>query len=598
MHRRWWLGLAPLSLGAVLFGACDTDSSGGAARIGLVMKAPAGLLDEAIGVDLAVFPADQAQCLADGQVTQIPTGESTQTFSLEEGCSGAAWCKEIELDLDDSEKMFAITVNGPLGPTAFGCAVATIDQDPLEVDIRVFKFNPPRCCNDGVVQTGEQCDSGAVAATDCSGAPNTGGACLGIPSDPVCECDCLAKEIPVERKAADGPTAAGTRSQLALAFAGGVGELTDGLRAAFTNVQTSVGKNVQIRAFRGDLFAVENPPPLVDPLNIPLRCSDTDTPGTNRDQQSPSIASITADRTAVAYLSDEDLGGFFDVYLSSQNASGCSDVTGTTKVNVTNKRCTGVDVARGPGGQALIVWTNVDGAVLGRIWKPDAVPPLPETITLLPEAEDLVLAENATLARVAGSDDGWLVVFSGGGPGDGDGVFTVRVDEEGTADAPKPVNATTTGVQDLPDVAMFPNGRALVSWHSGGDVYFQRIAADGATNPEDQATPIHAITDLEQSAPAVAASVGFGEFFVVAWENQGDGSVRARFVGMETGFLFNSVTGQNDDFLASHPLPGLTTGRRAPAVAIGGGGFVAFGWQDDSPTRPGLFVRRFPLPTQ
>jgi hypothetical protein len=188
------------------------------------------------------------------------------------------------------------------------------------------------------------------------------------------------------------------------------------------------------------------------------------------------------------------------------------------------------------------------------------------------------------------------VVFSGGGPGDVDGVFSVRVDEEGNADAPVPVNATTAGVQDLPDVAMFPNGRALVSWHSAGDVYFQRIAADGATNPEDQATPIHAITDGEQSAPAVAASVGFGEFFAVAWENQGDGSVWARFVGMETGFLFNSVTGQNDDFLASHPLPGVATTRRAPAAAVGG--FVALGWQDDSPMRPGLYVRRFPLPTQ
>jgi hypothetical protein len=594
MHRRWLLGLAPLTLGAALFAACDTD----AARVGLVMKAPAGLLDEATGVDLAVFPADQAQCLGNGQVTQIPSGESTQTFSLDRGCAGAAWCKEIELDLDDSDKMFAVTVKGPLGPAAYGCAVATIDQDPLEVDIRVFKYNPPRCCNDGVVQSGEQCDSGTVAATDCSGVPDTGGVCLGIPSDPVCECDCLAKEIPLERKASDGFTTAGTRSQLALAFAGGVGELTNGLRAAFTNVETSLGKNVQIRDLRADFFPVEDPAPLAGPLNLPLRCSDTDTAGTNRDQQGPSIAAITNERTAVAYLSDQDLGGFFDVYLSSQNASGCSDVTSPAKVNLTNKRCSGVDVARGAGGQALIVWTTVDGAVLGRIWKPAAVPPLPETITLFPAAADLVLAQNATLARVAGSDDGWLVVYSGGGPDDGDGVFSVRVDEEGQAAQPLRVNAVTTGVQGLPDVAMFADGRALVTWHSGGDVYFQRFAADDSTNPEDQASPIHLLADGEQSAPAAAASEGFGEFFAVAWENQVDGSVWARFLGIESGFLFNSVTGQNDDFLASHPLPGVATVRRAPAVAIGGGGFVAFGWQDDSAVRPGLYVRRFPLPTQ
>ena len=36
--------------------------------------------------------------------------------------------------------------------------------------------------------------------------------------------------------------------------------------------------------------------------------------------------------------------------------------------------------------------------------------------------------------------------------------------------------------------------------------------------------------------------------------------------------------------------------RTGPAVAIGGAGFVAIGWQDDSPTHFGVYVRRFPLP--
>lgn len=594
MHRRWLLGLAPLSLGGLLFAACDTD----AARIGLVMKAPAGLLDTAVAVDLAVFPAEQGVCPADGRVPQIPTGSGTQTYSLDKDCAGAAWCKEIELDLDDSEKMFAITVQGALGPVAYGCTTATIDQDPLDVDIRIFKYNPPACCNDGVLQTGEQCDTGQIAATDCSGQPNTGGVCKGVPSDPVCECDCLGKEIPVERRATDPATTPGTRNQLSIAFVGGNGPLAKGLRAAYTNSESELGKNVQIRALRNDLYPIDEPLPLQGPLNLPLRCSDTDTPGTNRDQQAPSIAGITEDRTAVVYLSDEDLGGFFDVYLSSQNASGCSDVVGSTKVNATNKRSTGVDVAKGPEGQALIVWTTVEGAVLGRIWKPGVVSQLPETITFQPADADLNLATNATLARVAGSDDGWLVVYSGGGADDGDGIFSVRVDEEGAAAAPLRVNAVTAGPQDLPDVAMLTTGHALVTWRSGGDVFFQRIGPDGATNPEDQAAAIHAVLDGEQSAPAVAASVDFGEFFAVAWENQVDGSVWARFVARDEGFLFNSVTGQNDDFLASHPLPTQTTYRRAPAVAIGGGGFVAFGWQDDSPTRPGVYVRRFPLPTQ
>lgn len=135
-----------------------------------------------------------------------------------------------------------------------------------------------------------------------------------------------------------------------------------------------------------------------------------------------------------------------------------------------------------------------------------------------------------------------------------------------------------------------------MTWRSAGDIYFQRFAADGTPNAEDQAAPIHAVMDGEQSSPAAAAGGDFGDFFVVAWENRADGTVWARNVGGSTGFVYNSVTGQNDAYDAAHPghLQGV---RRSPMVAIGGGGAVAIGWQDDNPAYPGIYVRRFPLPT-
>ena len=585
MHRRVLLGLLPLAATFVLVGACGRSAS----RLGLTMRSPQGVLDDATSVELSVFAASEAQCLADGQVTAIPAGEGTQTFSLDP-CDGG-WCKEIELDQDDSETMFAIVASGALGPLAHGCATAVIDQDPLEVEIQVFKFNPPKCCNDGVLQAGEQCDAGQIATTDCSGMPGSGGQCRGVPSDAVCECDCLAKEIAIDRRAEAPPNAPLTRVQPSMTFAGGEGELANGLRVAFTNTEGDNESDVEVRALRSDLYPIVNPPLLGDSLAIPLLCSTPLGKGSTRSQKSASIASVTTTSTALVYLNDEELGGFFDVFVSNQNDSGCADAA-PRKVNITDKRCSAPDVARGPEGTALVVWTTADNTVLARIW--DANPAAP----LLPETADISVAANGSLARVAGSPDGWLVAYQGGGPDDGDGIFIVRVDETGSVATPVKVNAVTDGVQDQPDVAMLEDGRALVTWRSGGDVYFQRFDADGEVDQEDQASPIHALTDGEQNSPAAAASVGFGEFFVVAWEQPADGSIRARFVGGSTGFLFNSVTGQNDDFLASHPMPGLPGSRRAPTVAIGGGGFVAMGWQEEAQARSGIYVRRFPLPAQ
>ena len=73
-------------------------------------------------------------------------------------------------------------------------------------------------------------------------------------------------------------------------------------------------------------------------------------------------------------------------------------------------------------------------------------------------------------------------------------------------------------------------------------------------------------------------------------------SYPARYLGADGGFLYNTVNGQNEEFAAT--LPGVSGARTLPAVAMGGGGWVAIGWQDPSPEHAGIFVRRFPLPTE
>jgi hypothetical protein len=264
--------------------------------------------------------------------------------------------------------------------------------------------------------------------------------------------------------------------------------------------------------------------------------------------------------------------------MSSIGANGCAD-NAPVRVNTTDNGVTDPHVAVGPGGVALIVWAQ-GGAIKGRTY--DSTSGL---------GAELAIAQGKT-PRVAGSLTSWSVVYEGGGTGDDDGIFIKSVKASGTVGAETLVNSKTAGVQDQPDVAMQPDGRSIVAFHSDSDVFIQRIDASGTLVAGDTTAPINSVTDGEQANPAV--STGLGDVFVVAWENQPAGEIWARFVGGSTGFVFNNVNGQNSDFLAS--AAGVSGARRKPVVAAGGDGYIAMGWEDQSAAHTGVFVRRFPLP--
>src|SRR5262249_45050610 len=149
-------------------------------------------------------------------------------------------------------------------------------------------------------------------------------------------------------------------------------------------------------------------------------------------------------------------------------------------------------------------------------------------------------------------------------------------------------------------VAMLDDGTTLVVWHDGENIFSQRFNPSGDPFDRDQDHPLNTTKGGQRLHPAVAASAGLGSFFAVAWETIDDSNasdISARFVTPSGPFGYNSVSGQNDEFVATHPDV-MSGARHFPAVAIGGAGFVAIGWQDDSmdPAHHGVFVRRFPLP--
>jgi hypothetical protein len=568
----------------LVFACAERDE---VASIGLIMRAPLGALDGATQVKLSVFAADLAKCEAStGHVDAIPA-EGTQSFNLEKGgCpKGLSWCKTITLDKDGSTQMFAVQATGPAGLLAEGCTTAKINQDPLDVTIQLQRYTPPACCNDGKLQAGEQCDSGVAAAEACNGA--AAGVCGGVIPDQVCECDCRAKEIALDRafdQAATIPPV-GTKTALTLLFApGDTPDLQDGLRGAFndTSAQSTQG-DVALRVLKKDLFAIDLPIPFASPQIIPKVCGGLG--GTTRRQQNPALTLTGTDALAIVYESSEKSAGRFDITVFEQDASGCAGAGAAPQRVSTTDLVNSLypAAARGPNGNVLIVWLADGGDLLARVYKPGGAMDEPE----------FKIASGAGRAKIAGNANGWIVVYGGSGAGDTDGVYMRTISPSSTVGPEQLVNTITAGVQDQPDVAMFDDGRMLVTWRSGGDVYFQRFDGAKTAVAGDQDAPLNTMRDGEQLTPVVAASRDVGDFFAVAW--QSNGNISARFVGADSGFLYNSVTGQNDEFSAAHPS--IASQRQGPAIAIGRGGFVAIGWEDQSVEHAGVYVRRFPLPT-
>ncbi len=384
-----------------------------------------------------------------------------------------------------------------------------------------------------------------------------------------------------------------------MAFCPGAADkkLQNGLRAVFadTAAGTSGGGDVAIRAFDQGLFPLNDLSLILpEPHPVPLLCSDAKaTKGSVNAQKAPSITPIGTDLVAVVYLSDELTATHDDVFMSVQGIDGCAEKA-PVRVNGTSGASSPDVAAGGQPGTGLVVWTRA-GQVVGRLIARTTDPS--GTATLTPQGPgDVAIAANGAQAHVAGSASGWVVVYQGAGSGDGDGIFVRMVSSGGIVGPEVRVNTVTDGLQEQPDVAMLGDGRFVIVWRSAGDVWVQRFDAAGAAAPSDQDAPLNTVVEGEQAHPVVAASGDLGAFYAAAWETDrsGNGAIAARFVGGDAGFGFNSVSGQNDEFEAS--VPGVNGARKLPAVAVGGGGFVAVGWQDESAAQPGVVVRRFPLP--
>jgi Dockerin type I domain len=189
--------------------------------------------------------------------------------------------------------------------------------------------------------------------------------------------------------------------------------------------------------------------------------------------------------------------------------------------------------------------------------------------------------------------DGDLVVVwqSSGQDGSGYGVYARRYAAAGAARGEEfRVNATTSGNQGQPAVAMTPGGDFVVVWESGSptnhDVIARRYNAAG--EPLGGEFRVNTTLAGNQFEPAVAVDSNGG--FVVAWASgtqDPDGST-----GVYARRYNNDGAPVGPEFL----VPSFTTEtQRRPAVALDGDGDCVIAWQSyaQDGSAYGVYARRY-----
>jgi hypothetical protein len=194
--------------------------------------------------------------------------------------------------------------------------------------------------------------------------------------------------------------------------------------------------------------------------------------------------------------------------------------------------------------------------------------------------------------RVAMDADGdFVVVWTGTGPGDAEGIFAQAYDAAGNARGGEfRVNTTTAGSQRDPAVALDADGDFVVVWTSvgqdgdGGGIYGRRYSAELTARGGE--FRINTRTGGHQEAPRVALDAA-GDF-VVVWTSQGsDGSgagvaarrYRANGTALGSEFRVNTTTAGTQE---------------APSVSLDADGDFVVAWHGNGTgDSAGIFAQRY-----
>jgi hypothetical protein len=556
--------------------------------VGPSLVFPRGLLQSVATVVVREYYAGPAACDgASGEVTGAATPDATATLS-QTGCSGGdVWCGSMQMTTSAAQRVFGAEADDASGAAlAVGCVEAVVDQATQPISITMARVVVPADCGDGVLQPTEQCDPPGSA------------------DDLVCDATCQTKEELVSAlNTAQGipaPSSATAGARTAPALVWPSGPAPTGRFIAFWDDTTdSPDTHVALRVLGDDLDSLPagSAPALAGGsiwLTSTTNPDDFPSVPDADDQELPSVAfAVDAQRTFVAFA--DDSAGSFDVDLRTLDASFTAEQATPIVVNGSGGEAgvqTHPGIALGAGDVAYLVWQSAPqvgpGEIVGRTY---------DVATGTAGTQVVLGTGSSNQAPVVASlSTGWVVAWQSGSD-----IVMVPVGASGQPSAASSVvSAGHSGVQDHPSVASIGGGddRFAIAWadhgQNGADIVVQRFDATGAPIPGDSTIPINdLVADGDQTTPSIAGSSS-GAFFAVDWLDVPSGQVRARLLDATSGFDFNSVTGQDSEFQVS-----VATGdtRANPVVAIGGSGpFIAFAWEDQTASPPGIYARRFPLP--
>jgi hypothetical protein len=577
-------GLA-VAVGAAVV-ACSSAGSGPVSvPVAPTLLFPRDVLENATSVSLVVY-AQTSSVTCDASTGQV-AGVTSSTPKVDSATLGACpagstakFCGTLTITESSSALVFGATATDASGNViAYGCASSVVDAASLSLSISMVQNIPAATCGDGVIEPTEQCDPPA---------PDGG-------SDPVCDSQCHSKEetLSAGANAPQGPAFFLWPAQTGQSFFGFFAD---------ANAGGAGHSNVSLRVMSDALEPVSTPAAAASAMLAP---NDTTgalpplpTPG---NQSQPSAAYLDG---TYFYAFTDDVNGppsihmrSFDATLTGQQAQGAPividgppDATGGADGGA-DAGVDGGDTSAAPSvavngaGLLFVAWQDVTtGQILGATYTPTGgalgiVTPVSTTGST-----------NENVA-VAGTASGWLVVWD-----DTSQIKLRAYSSNGTADGAEIVvsNATHTGTQDHPAIAVLSDGRAAVAWADhgtaqGADIFVQRYDANVVPVAGDQTTAINdVVTAGDQVTPAIAGTTAAGGSFVAAWLDVASGQVRGRVLDGTTGFDFNPVDGTASEFQAS-----IAAGqqRENPVVVVGGAGpWAAIGWDVGGV----VSVRRFP----
>ena len=315
-------------------------------------------------------------------------------------------------------------------------------------------------------------------------------------------------------------------------------------------------------------------------LNAAPQAGETRVNSTTTSTQSFADIDYAADGSfVVVWQSDHASAGNYEVYGQRFDSSGAA-VGGEILVNTTTaKEQSSPTVGVSDDGSFIVVWQcdshgddkNNSLGIVAQRFDSNGVKLGGEFLV-----NTTVNGDQQSASVAVDASGNFVVVWSGGGSGDADGVFFQRYDASGVAQGSEiRVNTTTTDTQDSPDLAMDSAGNFAVVWESnlqdgsGTGIYGRLFNADGTARTGELL--VNTTTSGNQASPVVAMDDAGN--FVAAWVG-----FDANLTGVFAQRFDSTGAQQGSQFQVNQTVFDMQTG---PAVAMDADGNFAISWHSN-----------------